>query len=99
VIITTKSGAKSKNLGLHFSTSNVFEQATRLLDFHYKFANGNREGSFDEGSAYWGGPQLDVGNKAVQWNSPLDENGNPIPTELRSYPNAKIGRASCRERV
>lgn len=88
VIITTKSGAKSKNLGLSFSTSNVFEQATRLLDFHYKFANGNREGSFDEGSAYWGGPQLDVGNKAVQWNSPLDENGNPIPTELRSYPNA-----------
>lgn len=88
VIITTKGGSKSKNLGLSFSTSNVFEQATRLLDFHYKYANGNREGAFDEGSDYWGGPQLDAGNKAVQWNSPLDDNGNPIPTELRSYPNA-----------
>jgi TonB-linked SusC/RagA family outer membrane protein len=88
VIITTKSGAKGKELGLSFSTSNVFEQATRLLDFHYRYANGNREGVFNEGSAYWGGPQLDVGNTAIQWNSPLDENGNPIPTELRSYPNA-----------
>ena len=66
----------------------MFEKATRLLDFHYKFANGQREGVFDEASAYWGGPQLDVGNTAVQWNSPLDQNGNPIPTELKSYPNA-----------
>lgn len=88
IIITTKSGSQRKDLGLSFSTSNVFEQATRLLDFHYKFANGNREGVFDEGSAYWGGPRLDAGNKAIQWNSPIDENGNPIPTELRSYPNA-----------
>lgn len=88
VIITTKSGAKRKALGVSFSTSNVFEKATRLLDFHYKYANGNREGVFNEGSAYWGGPQLDVGNTAVQWNSPLDANGNPIPTELKSYPNA-----------
>lgn len=88
VIITTKSGSKSKSLGVSFSTSNVFENASRLLDFHYKYANGQREGVFNQGSAYWGGPQLDVGNKAVQWNSPLDENGNPIPTELRSYPNA-----------
>lgn len=88
VIITTKSGAKKKALGVSFSTSNVFEKATRLLDFHYKYANGQREGVFNEGSAYWGGPQLDVGNTAVQWNSPLDANGDPIPTELRSYPNA-----------
>lgn len=88
VIITTKSGAKKKALGVSFSTSNVFEKATRLLDFHYKYANGNREGVFNEGSAYWGGPELDVGNTAVQWNSPLDQDGNPIPTELKSYPNA-----------
>src|SRR5699024_8189813 len=47
-----------------------------------------REGVFEAGSAYWGGPQLDAGNTAIQWNSPLDSNGNPIPTELRSYRNA-----------
>lgn len=88
VIITTKSGAKRKALGVSFSTSNVFEKATRLLNFHYRYANGNRERVFNEGSAYWGGPQLDVGNMAGQWNSPLDADGNRIPTELKSYPNA-----------
>ena len=88
VIITTKSGAKKKALGVSFSTSNVFEKATRLLDFHYKYANGQREGVFNEGSAYWGGPELDAGNTAVQWNSPLDQNGNPVATELKAYPNA-----------
>ncbi len=88
VIITTKSGARNKQMGVSFSTSNVFERPTRLLDFHYRYANGERNGTFTEGSAYWAGPNLDQGNTAVQWNSPLDENGNPIPTELRSYPNA-----------
>lgn len=88
VIITTKSGKKGQDMGVSFSTSNVFERPTRLLDFHYRYANGQREGVFNDGSAYWGGPQLDVGNLAPQWNSPLDENGNRIPTELRSYPNA-----------
>ncbi len=88
VLITTKSGSKRKDMGVSFSTSNVFERPTRLLDFHYRYANGNREGVFNAGSAYWGGPELDAGNTAIQWNSPVDENGNRIPTELRSYPNA-----------
>lgn len=88
VIITTKSGSKGKSMGVSFSTSNVFERPSRLLDFHYKYANGNREGVFNDGSAYWGGPELDVGNMAEQWNSPVDENGNVTPTELKSYPNA-----------
>ena len=88
VIITTKSGVRNKQLGVSFSTSNVFERPTRLLDFHYRYANGQRNGVFNEGSAYWGGPNLDEGNTAVQWNSPLDASGNPVPTELRSYPNA-----------
>ncbi|GAB3010489.1 SusC/RagA family TonB-linked outer membrane protein [Cyclobacterium sediminis] len=88
VIITTKSGSKGKSMGVSFSTSNVFERPSRLLDFHYKYANGNREGVFNDGSAYWGGPELDAGNMAEQWNSPVDENGNVIPTELKSYPNA-----------
>ncbi|MEB2777561.1 SusC/RagA family TonB-linked outer membrane protein [Algoriphagus sp. D3-2-R+10] len=88
VIITTKSGKAGKTMGISFSTSNVFERPTRLLDFHYKYANGNRNAVFNEGSAYWGGPELDAGNTAVQWNSPLDANGDPIPTELRAYPDA-----------
>ncbi|MEQ9439571.1 MAG: SusC/RagA family TonB-linked outer membrane protein [Cyclobacteriaceae bacterium] len=88
IIITTKSGVRNKALGVSFSTSNVFERPTRLLDFHYKYANGQRNGVFNEGSAYWGGPNLDEGITAVQWNSPVDENGVATPTALRSYPNA-----------
>lgn len=34
-----------------------------------------------------GGPELDRGYKAIQWNSPLDEKGNPIAIPLVSYPN------------
>jgi TonB-linked SusC/RagA family outer membrane protein len=85
ILITTKSGKKGKGFGVAFSTSNVFETPYRYLDFHYKYANGNRNARLDENSAYWAGPELDKGITAVQWNSPLDANGNKIPTELRSY--------------
>ena len=85
ILITTKSGKKGKGLGVTFSSSNVFEVPYRYLDFHYKYANGTRPDRLAEGSAYWGGLPLDQGIKAAQWNSPLDANGNKIPTELKSY--------------
>ena len=34
-----------------------------------------------------GGPELDKGYNALQWNSPLDENGNQIAIPLVSHPN------------
>ncbi len=80
IIITTKSGSGSKKLGVSVSTSTLFEKPTRLLDFHYKYANGGRNSTLDEGSAYWGGPTLDAGNVHEQW-------GYDSPTELKSYPN------------
>ncbi|MEZ4904981.1 MAG: SusC/RagA family TonB-linked outer membrane protein [Spirosomataceae bacterium] len=85
ILITTKTGKKGKGMGVSFSTSNVFETPYRFLDFHYKYANGDRNARLDETSAYWGGPELDKGITAVQWNSPLDASGKQIPTELRSY--------------
>lgn len=85
ILITTKSAKKGKGFGVSFSTSNVWEKPYRYLDFHYKYANGERPFQLDEYSAYWGGLPLDQGNTAVQWNSPLDANGDPIPTELKSY--------------
>lgn len=85
IIITTKKGRKGDALTVNFSSSNVFESPYRYLDFHYKYANGNRVGLLDERSAYWAGVELDKGNKAVQWNSPVDANGVKIPTELKSY--------------
>jgi TonB-linked SusC/RagA family outer membrane protein len=85
ILITTKSGKKGKGLGVSFSTSNVFEKPYEYLDVHYKYANGDRNNALSETSSYWGGPQLDVGNTAVQWNSPVGADGKKIPTELRSY--------------
>ena len=87
ILISTKTGAQGEKMKVDFSSSNVFENPYKFLNFHYRYASGNRGNRLDESSAYWVGPELDVGNKAVQWNSPLDENGNPIPTELRSYPD------------
>jgi len=87
VIITTKKGKRGSGLGVSFTTSNVFEEPMRLLDFHYQHANGQRGSVLDEGSAYWAGPKLDVGNTAVQWNSPTGPDGNPQATPLVSYPD------------
>ncbi|RAJ99753.1 TonB-linked SusC/RagA family outer membrane protein [Larkinella arboricola] len=85
ILVTTKKGVKGKGVGITFSTSNVFEQPYRYLDFHYKYANGDRNNRLDESSAYWGGPALDAGNTAVQWNSPVGPDGNKIATPLLSY--------------
>jgi len=80
IIITTKSGSKAKRLGVDVSTNTLFEFPTKLLDFHYKYANGERNFRLEEGSAYWGGPELDAGIVEQQF-------GYDEPTELRSYPN------------
>ena len=80
IIITTKSGSRSKKIGVSVSSSTLFEKPYRYLDFHYKYANGGRNSTLDEGSAYWGGPELDAGIIAQQF-------GYDQPTELRSYPD------------
>ncbi|WP_270087929.1 SusC/RagA family TonB-linked outer membrane protein [Sphingobacterium sp. SYP-B4668] len=86
VLITTKSGKKGQKTSINFSTNNVFEKPVRFLDFHYKYASGTRPaGPLAENSAYWAGPELDKGNLAIQWNSPIGADGNKIPTELKSY--------------
>lgn len=87
ILVTTKSGRKGEGMTVNFSSSNVFERPVNYLKFHYRYATGNRVAQLDELSSYWSGPELDVGNMAVQWNSPVDESGNPIPMELRSYPD------------
>nr|WP_293840900.1 SusC/RagA family TonB-linked outer membrane protein [uncultured Arsenicibacter sp.] len=85
ILITTRKGKKGKGLGITFSTSNVFEKPYRFLDLHYKYASGDRNNRLDESSMYWGGPALDAGNLAVQWNSPAGADGQPVPTPLVSY--------------
>lgn len=99
VIITTKNGSKAKKMTVNLTTNTVFDMPYRFLDMHSKFATGILPFTpdknpypggvlmIDEGSAGGVGPELDKGYKAIQWNSPKDANGKPIPTELVSHPN------------
>ncbi len=99
VLITTKTGAGVNKMTVQLTTNTVFDNPYRYLDVHSKFATGVLPFTpdnnpypggimvIDEPSAGAVGPELNKGYKAIQWNSPRDENGNPIPTELISYPD------------
>lgn len=96
VLITTKSGKDAEKMTVSVNSNTVLDIPYHYIDLHNKFASGSTpltpadvSGNLviEEGSAYMMGPALDKGYMAVQWNSPLDENGNPIPTVLKSYPN------------
>jgi len=96
VLITTKSGKNAEKMTVSVTSNTVFDLPYKFIDLHNKFASGTlpwRPGDqtgdlvIEEESSVMVGPALDKGYKAIQWNSPLDENGKPIPTELKSYPN------------
>lgn len=98
VLITTKS-AKADKMSISVTSNTVFDIPFKYLDMHSKFATGVVPFTpdnnpypggvlvIDESSAGGAGPELDKGYNAVQWNSPLDANGDPIPTPLTSHPN------------
>lgn len=97
VIITTKNGSKSKKVSVNVTSNTVFDMPYKFLDMHHKFASGYLPFTpdknpypggvlmVDETSVGGVGPELDKGYNAIQWNSPLDADGNPIPTPLNSY--------------
>ncbi|MBX3238828.1 MAG: SusC/RagA family TonB-linked outer membrane protein [Chitinophagaceae bacterium] len=103
VLITTKSGKGLDKLTVNVSSNTVFDKPYRFLKWQYKMGPGlfsaipedisgfplsNPLGSIiDEGAGGLFGAELDKGYTAVQWNSPLDENGNKMPIPLVSYPN------------
>ncbi|CAL1519000.1 SusC/RagA family TonB-linked outer membrane protein [Chitinophaga sp. MM2321] len=88
ILITTKSGSGvTKGLGVSVNSSAIFDQPTLFPLFQNQFGSGDREGSEETISDATWGPRLDIGTKHVQWNSPLDANGNPIPTDWVSYPD------------
>lgn len=99
VLITTKSGSKAKKMTVSVNSNTVFDRPYRYLNMHSKFATGVLPFTPDnnpypggilvieEKSAGGVGPELDKGYKAIQWNSPRDEKGNLVPTELVSHPD------------
>ena len=97
VLITTK---KARGAGMKVSvTSNtVFDIPVRYLNTQQKFSTGffsfrpeNVGGgvlpTISAGDGTGAGPETDKGYWAVQWDSPLDANGVPVPKEVVSYPN------------
>jgi len=88
ILITSKSGAaQKKGIGVSVNSSIAFDEAWQFPKFQNTFGSGTREGTDDVISGASWGPRLDNGTKYVQWDSPLDENGNPIATDWVSYPD------------
>lgn len=102
VLITTKSGRGLNKLTVAVTSSTVFDMPYKFLKWQDKFGSGLFSaipveltgniltdpfgGLINESAGPYGG-ELDKGYTAVQWNSPLDANGNPIPLPLVSHPN------------
>ncbi|WP_339840019.1 SusC/RagA family TonB-linked outer membrane protein [uncultured Maribacter sp.] len=97
ILITTKSGKKSKGLGISFSSSNVYETPYKFLEKSNLFANGSRPdpttSAIDENSSGWIGPELDAGLNVIQWPYTADEIAsgvaNATPLTSRGKNNAK----------
>lgn len=87
VLITTKSGSASKKgLGVSFNSNAMFDQAWLFPHFQSEFGGGEYTDDPGVSMAGWG-PRLNVGTKHLQWNSPLDTDGKPVPTDWVSYPD------------
>ncbi len=96
VLITTKSGKKGqKYINVNISSSVLFDKPYKYYEKHNLFATGVRPTPppgqdppvIEEDGTYAMGLPLNKGYWAVAWNSPLDENGNPVPIELVSHPD------------
>lgn len=80
IVIETKSGAKSKGLGISYNTSFFVDTAFKLPEFQndygqgqggvFEFVDGLGAGTSDNITYSWG-PRLDVGNLIPQFDSPV----------------------------
>ena len=103
VLITTKSGRRSKGLGLTFSSSTEFDVPYKYLPTNQKYTIGtdpyvtpngynSRNGVLVDlagTDTYRFGTPLNIGLKAIHWNSRLLPGGSYELRELVSYNNLK----------
>jgi len=87
ILITTRSGAEKRGLGISFNSTAVFDKAYLFPKFQNEFGSGYSSGSDNTLNTMAWGPRLDSGRQLVQWNSPLDANGKAIATDWVSYPD------------
>jgi TonB-linked SusC/RagA family outer membrane protein len=103
VLITTKSGKKSKGLGITFSSSTEFDKPYKYLPTNLDYTVGSDPYTTPNGfnslngvmvdlagtDTYRFGTPLNQGIKAIQWNSPKDASGNYVPQAMVSHNNLK----------
>ena len=100
ILITTKKGytkgATTKAIGIEFSNTTTFESPLVLPNFQNKYGQGSAGkfsfvdgagGGVNDGTDESWGPQLDAGLLLPQYNSPMDAQGNRIPSPWISHPN------------
>lgn len=96
ILITTKKAKAGSGMKVSLTTNNSFDLPQRYLGVQKQYGgyvvttpeqNGGSQIMAPLISPIGLGAELDRGYYAVQWNSPLDANGNPIPIELKSYPD------------
>ncbi len=98
VLVTTKKATDKEKMKVTYTNNTVSDIPVRFLNVQSQFASGffsfrpEDVGSeilpnVSAGDGTGSGPELDKGYWAVQWDAPLDANGVPIPTELKSYPS------------
>lgn len=103
VLITTKNGSGVKKMTVSVTSSTVFDIPYKYLKWQTRYGSGQFsaipvelsgniltnpfEALIQENVDGTYGAELDRGYQDVQWNSPLDENGDPIPMPLVSHPH------------
>lgn len=80
IIIKTKDGSETKGLGISLNSTTYLESAFQLPEFQNEFGQGNNGqfafidglgGGINDNITYSYGPELDVGNVATQFDSPV----------------------------
>ena len=98
VLITTKRAKEGGRTVVSVTSNTVFDIPSKFLDVQSKFASGFFSfrpedvgggvlPDINAGDGTGAGPENDKGYFAIQWNAPLDANGNPVPTEVISHPD------------
>ncbi len=105
VLITTKSGRKSKGLGVTFSSTDEAAIPYHYFQNNQAYSMGINPYTVPTGSNSWNGVIVDVppgwanyyfgtplnqGIQAIQWNSPLQTDGTYKPYALTSHNNLKL---------
>lgn len=105
VLITTKSGKRSKGLGITFSSTDEAAVPYHYFQNNQAYSMGINPYTVPTGSNSWNGVIVDVppgwanyyfgtplnqGIQAIQWNSPLQADGTYKPYAMTSHNNLKL---------